>query len=162
MITQKQKECYERLFEITKNNMTASGNSMEITKDGFMSYVSGDTVDTDIIQMSSFSRKAFFQATYALLLRRFPDEQAMINYSNDVEKDDETYKRKLIESIKSCQEFNSKQGVIHNNIYSTKNVVTPGRVYFDDYPLLNKIYSKYRKLPQSFRRRIRRLFGRQE
>ncbi len=162
MLTEKQKSCYEKLFEITEKNMLESGNEMILEKDAFLSCVESPVADTDVARLSSMSRMAFLQSMYTQTLYAFIDEWLFDIARKREKQTDYDFKRGVIEDIKNNPDFRYNQGFIRNNIYNRDDSKQSLIVDFAEYRFLYGIYSNYKKLPQGFRRGVRRLFGRRE
>lgn len=161
MLIEQQLEVYNKLFQISENNMINSGNEVNISKEAFLAVVGEPALMTNIVKIWKLPKLAYLQALYALALRRLPDEGMVEICKIDTQSDNE-YKREITESVRHSQEFREKQARIYNNVFSTHKNLPTVTTYFVEYPLLNKIYVMYRKIPQKYRRRVRKAFGRKE
>ena len=161
MLTQKQIETYDKLFQISEKNMIYSGNQEQLSKESFLAVVGEPAFCVDIMKIATLPKEGFLQALYALAFRRLPEECMMELCKNNTDSDFE-YKQMVTESVRHSIEFSNKYACIYNNMFSTHKNLPTITTYFAEYPMLNKIYGFYRRLPQGFRRSVRKVFGRKE
>lgn len=161
MLTDNQHDVYKKIFEITEQNLKDSGSDTYLSKDAFLIVVGKNPRETDVSRLVTLPPKDYLQALFQSALRRMPDEQLLDSISEE-RFASPGFKQAMLQSIQHSPEFKDKQGIIINNVFATYDGLPTVEAYFSGYPRLNKIYMAYRKLPQGFRKNIRRMFGRKE
>ena len=179
VMTEKQLNCYKKIYEVTRNNMIASNEKMKITEEAFLVSVESPEDNTDIAKINQMSVQPFLQAVFCLILHRFPDDNVLKHYEkydtchNPI---DEKVKTNIIKSVVNSQEYSIKQRVIKNNVFqieekiiapsdnNSKEVIkeeyiSPVEKIICIYPKFKGLYNLYKKLPEKIRRVLRHLWG---
>lgn len=179
MLTDKQLSVYDKLFDLTNDNMNKSCKEMIISKDAFMYTVNSPERVANIASMCQMPKRAFYQASFSLILHRFPDDGAIKKYEALLANkniSDETFKIQALRSILSSHECRIKHGIIKNNIYQLFSLprinqrplnsnelnatnISPIEKIGSIYPKFGKLYNLYRKLPEGIRKHFRHMLG---
>ncbi len=144
MISRAETEVYSKLFHIAKDNMESAGREMAPAEESFLITV-GIAPDTaDLLRLHDLDKRAYVQAAYAALLRRFPEDRARTVWESKERMSDEKYRRFLLTTLVRSGEYTGKGIQLYNNYYPG----IPGVSY------LRKIYSK---MPTKVKKLIKKI-----
>lgn len=150
-------EIYSSLFRIVKDNMEKSGYEMIPSEEAFLAVVGTASDTADLLRLRNLGKSDFIQAAFATILRRFPDDGALMAWGKKRDMPDEEYRSKLITTLINSAEHKQKNLRICNNIYMTVEkqpiqvVVQTGYGGMDR---LMKIYSRMPKWMKKFAKKI--------
>ncbi len=148
MITEGEKKVYSELFHIVKVNMEAAGQEMIPLEEAFLTTV-GIAPDTaDVLQLRRLNKKGLVQASFASILRRFPDEGAIADWAKKEDMPCEEYRIKLITTLVNSAEYKQKGIRVCNNIYSSAQKQPVQVVVQTGYAGMDRLVKIYSRMPK--------------
>lgn len=154
-----EKNIYEKIFDISNDNMQKSGNSFVHSKSAFMCYAELDPHKVDLIELFKvkMSNPEFLDIAYINLLNRPVDPEAYQSWKKHFNMPEQQFRRLVIKRLATSKEANVCHKRIYNNIF-VKQKNKPQKDTLRS-KAMQKLMPVYKKLPESIKAPIRRIVG---
>lgn len=159
MSTENNNDIYDKLFDISLNNLKRAGKELTIPKKAYIAWSKADPMTCDILELLKIdaTNEEFIHILYLSILNRPIDEKALEMWKTRFSLPKAKFRRAAVEQITSSEEYAKKGKIITNNIYADT-----GR-YKDIIPRPNFFYGTaykiYHKMPEPFKNIIRKARG---
>lgn len=153
-----EKNIYEKIFDISDENMRKSGNSFVHPKSAFLCYTELDPHKVDLIELFNITatNQEFLDIAYINLLNRPVDPEAYQSWKKHFGMPPKQFRRLVIKRLVTSKEANVCHKRIYNNIFvkqkKSQNDTFRSRA-------MQKLMPVYKKLPESVKAPIRKLVG---
>lgn len=158
---QGEKTIYEKIFDITNENLKLSGNEMPFTKEAFLYSTESQLGYVNIFDLLLYNKRTFLQCLYIALFYRTPEKMARENWGKLDHLNDFEFQQKAIQSLMASEEYIRNGVIIYNNPY-TEPKIQIGRESIEAVqmnPYIKKLYNYYKKMPILIKKVIRRVVG---
>lgn len=149
---------YEKIFNISEENMWKSGNKFTHPKSAFMCYTELDPHKVDLIELFKVkaSNPEFLDIAYINLLNRPVDPEAYQSWKKHFGMPEKQFRRLVIRRLVTSKEATVCHKRIYNNIFVKQK--NPQKDSFKG-RAIQKLMPVYKKLPESIKAPLRRIVG---
>ena len=153
------KNIYDKIFNITEENMRKSGEKFTHPKSAFLCYTEFDPHKVDLIELFKIkaSNPEFLDIAYINLLNRPVDPEAYQSWKKNFNMPEKQFRRLVIKRLVTTKEASVSHKRIYNNIF-VKNKSKSQKDTFRS-RAMQKLMPVYKKLPESIKAPIRKLAG---
>ena len=156
-MTQKERDIYSNLFDITEKNLTDSGmQPRPAYKETLMAALELDPVNTDLSGVYNIPAKKFMQVLYYLLFQKVAaeDEEARFNIE-DYSSEDEYRKAVLKDAFESTERAIHKKAVTNYVDFSNADIKTVGKAKRKIRRIITKIKAA---IPLKYKMAVKKVF----
>ena len=155
----KELKVYDRIYDITKNNLERAGMEMAFTKDAFLYSTKRDLTYINVFDLVNYDNETLLQVLYIAFFFRTPEKEARRNWGAVKDLSIQEFQKKIFKTLSSSQEYMRNGTIICNNIFGDTTVKLEGtpintgktNVYIE------KLYTYYRKIPLPLQRLIKKI-----
>lgn len=154
-----EKNIYEKIFDISNENMQKSGNSFVHPKSAFLCYAELDPHKVDLIELSKVKadNPEFLDIAYINLLNRPVDPDAYQSWKKHFNMPEQQFRTLVIQRLVSSKEATVCHKRIYNNIFVRKKLSAKKDSLKSK--AMEKLLPIYRRLPEKIKAPIRKLAG---
>ncbi len=114
-MTDKERNIYSQIYDITQENLQKSGLSMSTHKETLMASLNLRPDATDLSLMYDIPRDKYIQALFYLTFKRWPADDET-EKMDDGSLDDEEFKKTALKSVYESTERRIKKSVVYNYV----------------------------------------------
>lgn len=153
------KNIYEKIFDISNENMQKSGNRFAHPKSAFLCYAELDPHKVDLIELSKVEadNSEFLDIAYINLLNRPVDPDAYQSWKKHFNMPEWQFRTLVIQRLVSSKEATVCHKRIYNNIFVRKKLSAKKDSLKSK--AMEKLLQVYRRLPEKIKAPIRKLAG---
>lgn len=111
-------DIYDRLYDITSENMSKTGKTIAMYKETFLFKQRSEKGIFDVSLCGDCENEVFLQMVYVGMLERMPDPGAVKAWREKLSLPKSEFRRQMIEKISLSEEFAKKDVKIINNVFN--------------------------------------------
>jgi hypothetical protein len=151
------KNVYSGIFDIVNQEL----QNFRFSKESYMFLTELSPFEADVLElMKCPDNRTFLECAYMAFLQRPIDTKAFDNWKDRFSMNEEEFRRAVINTLVSSQEFINAEVSVENNVFSTNTVSSPSAVSGSSavrWP--DRLLRIYRKQPEFVKKVVRKSMG---
>ncbi|MBP3242486.1 MAG: hypothetical protein J6L99_01375 [Ruminococcus sp.] len=154
---------YAAIYDIVDKNYSAAGGKMSIDKPCYMTMAVNVPGTVNVLAMTEEQdNDRFLKTAYLSMLARQIDPAALENWAEYEDMPTLDFQHRVVNALKSSDEFFNTQIRLTNNVYSANNSFggsLSGLKSSSSVSIPEKLMNTYRKMPEFMKKAARKVMG---